>query len=122
MTSRGKRKPRYGFGEIVMPRRLPRTGTRRQADNASPGRLARRRSLRADPFSTAVSLTAGPMVRIRLPPAVSHANSCTELRKCAQGVSDCAADAIHRAIAVARGDERTGNLEPHAAAEASFYR
>ena len=37
----------------------------------SPGRLARRRSLRADPFSTAVSLTAGPMVRIRLPPAGS---------------------------------------------------
>src|SRR5215471_12276705 len=35
MTSRGKRKPRYGFDEIVMPRRLPRTGTRRQADNAS---------------------------------------------------------------------------------------
>src|SRR5215469_2783945 len=34
MTSRGKRKPRYGFDEIVMPRRLPRTGTRRQADNA----------------------------------------------------------------------------------------
>src|SRR5215470_6214792 len=27
----------------------------------SPGRLARRRSLRADPFSTAVSLTAGPI-------------------------------------------------------------
>src|SRR6516162_3553922 len=25
MTSRGKRKPRYGFDEIVMPRRLPRT-------------------------------------------------------------------------------------------------
>jgi hypothetical protein len=25
--------------------------------------------LRADPFSTAVSLTAGPMVRIRFPPA-----------------------------------------------------
>ena len=25
---------RYGFNEIVMPRRLPRTGTRRQADNA----------------------------------------------------------------------------------------
>jgi len=40
----------------------------------SPGRLARRRSLRADPFSTAVSLTAGPMVRIRLPPAASRAN------------------------------------------------
>ena len=37
----------------------------------SPGRLARRRSLRADPFSTAVSLTARPMVRIRLPPAES---------------------------------------------------
>src|SRR5262249_49702840 len=34
MTSRGKRKPRYGFDEIVMPRRLPWTGTRRQADNA----------------------------------------------------------------------------------------
>src|SRR5215510_6255405 len=34
MTSRGKRKPRYGFDEIVMPRRLPRIGTRRQADNA----------------------------------------------------------------------------------------
>ena len=31
---RGKRKPRYGFDEIVMPRRLPRTGTRCQADNA----------------------------------------------------------------------------------------
>src|SRR5215831_14341112 len=37
MTSRGKRKPRYGFDEIVMPRRLPRTGTRRQADNAGRG-------------------------------------------------------------------------------------
>src|SRR5215472_14084926 len=37
MTSRGKRKPRYGFDEIVMPRRLPRTGTRRQADNAVTG-------------------------------------------------------------------------------------
>src|SRR6516165_10279814 len=36
MTSRGKRKPRYGFDEIVMPRRLPRTVTRRQADNAPP--------------------------------------------------------------------------------------
>ena len=34
MTSRGKRKPRYGFDDIVMPRRLPRTVTRRQADNA----------------------------------------------------------------------------------------
>src|SRR5215469_6656034 len=34
MTSRGKRKPRYGFDDIVMPQRLPRTGTRRQADNA----------------------------------------------------------------------------------------
>src|SRR5215469_11763030 len=34
MTSRGKRKPRYGFDEIVMPRRLPRSGTRCQADNA----------------------------------------------------------------------------------------
>ena len=39
MTSRGKRKPRYGFDEIVMPRRLPRTGTRRQADNADPAKL-----------------------------------------------------------------------------------
>jgi hypothetical protein len=27
---------------------------------------------RADPFSTVVSLTAGPMVRIRLPPAGSQ--------------------------------------------------
>ena len=34
MTSRGKRKPRYGLDEIVMPRRLPQSGTRRQADNA----------------------------------------------------------------------------------------
>src|SRR5215471_8099333 len=39
MTSRGKRKPRYGFDDIVMPRRLPRTGTRRQADNA-PARFS----------------------------------------------------------------------------------
>ena len=26
MTSGGKRKPRYGFGDIVMPRNLPRRG------------------------------------------------------------------------------------------------
>src|SRR5262249_38972582 len=38
MPSRGKRKPRYGLNEIVMPRRLPRTGTRRQADNAPQSR------------------------------------------------------------------------------------
>ena len=40
----------------------------------STGRLPRRRWLGAGPLSTAVSLTAGPMVRIRLPPAVSQAN------------------------------------------------
>src|SRR5947207_942767 len=34
MTSGGKRKPRYGFGDIGMPRRLPRSGSRRQPDNA----------------------------------------------------------------------------------------
>ena len=37
----------------------------------STGRLAKRRWLGAGPLSQAVSLTAGPMVRIRLPPAVS---------------------------------------------------
>src|SRR6516162_1017308 len=37
----------------------------------STGRLPRRRWLGAGPLSTAVSLAAGPTVRIRLPPAAS---------------------------------------------------
>jgi|SRR6516162_4280447 len=41
----------------------------------STGHLPQRRWLGAGPLSTAVSLTAGPMVRIRLPPAESRANS-----------------------------------------------
>jgi len=40
----------------------------------SAGRLARQRWLSASPLSTAVSLTQGPMVRIRLPLAKSRAN------------------------------------------------
>jgi hypothetical protein len=34
MTAGGKRKPRYGFGEILMPCRLPRSSGSRQADDA----------------------------------------------------------------------------------------
>src|SRR6266481_3764600 len=34
MTSGGKRKPRYGFEDIVMPRRLPRPGRSCQPDIA----------------------------------------------------------------------------------------
>jgi len=40
----------------------------------STGRLARRRWSAAGPLSTAVSFSAGPMVRIHLPPARSQAN------------------------------------------------
>src|SRR6516164_8183347 len=40
----------------------------------STGRLARRRWSAAGPLSTAVSFSAGPMVRIRFPPSVSQAN------------------------------------------------
>jgi len=40
----------------------------------STGRLARRRRSAAWPLSTAVSFSAGPMVRIRFPPAESRAN------------------------------------------------
>ena len=40
----------------------------------STGRLARRRWSAAGPLSTAVSFSAGPMVRIRFPPAVSQVN------------------------------------------------
>src|SRR5215471_7926951 len=59
MTSRGKRKPRYGFDEIVMPRRLPRTGTRRQADNA-PVRRQTDAPQTATPSNSSRSLTHRP--------------------------------------------------------------
>src|SRR5262249_46468747 len=57
MTSRGKRKPRYGFDGIVMPLRLPRTGACRQADNAAriaqrPDILDQRRETVEHPFGT----------------------------------------------------------------------
>src|SRR6516162_6058586 len=40
----------------------------------SAGRLARGRWSAARPLSTAASFSAGPMVQIRFPPAVSQAN------------------------------------------------
>src|SRR6516162_1418050 len=40
----------------------------------STGRLARRRWSAAGPLSTTVSFSAGPMVRIRFPPAASQTN------------------------------------------------
>src|SRR5262252_1238389 len=40
MTSGGKRKPRYGFGDVVMLRRLPRSRRSRQPDNAGRRLLA----------------------------------------------------------------------------------
>src|SRR6516164_8939194 len=52
----------------------------------STGRLPRRRWLGAGPLSTAVSLTAGPMVRIRLPPAASPLRTDLEQERAATAV------------------------------------
>jgi hypothetical protein len=85
----------------------------------STGRLARRRWSAARPLSTAVSFSAGPMVRIQFPPAVSRQTIGSSAAEPASAVSGLGSAAASCAAVVQYPERRcqpassSGSARPH---------